>query len=639
MPEYLSPGVYVEEVATGPRPIEGVSTSTAGMAGPTERGPVMPRLVTSWPDYQRWFGGYINDFFLPYAVQGFFENGGQRVFVARVVGPNAGTATLSLPTTGAPLVLTAIGPGRWGNNILVRVRTGSQADTNAIPPRDYFRLTLLYYADGIPVPFVDPTNRANLADTRRREPDVIEDYDNLSVDPNSPNSVVATLNARSRLVSIQAGPVLRPTNVEFPDVNSAPARPLTIASVDLATSPAANNTVLRLQAVGPGAWPNAIPITVSAGTAAGFRIQVGGEDYDNQTLATILGSINGASQIVRASWVSTAPPAPPVPSIPDNGAFAFTPGQGNGSSGGTDVAPPTVASFVGNDQVPVDERTGLAGLEAIDEITLLVVPDEVGDNTRTITNEVINQCERLKDRFAIVSALRNQDNVATIRPPRDTTYAAFYYPWIRIFDAEIQDAVLVPSTGHVAGIYARTDSERGVHKAPANEVVRGVITRDLSNNRKPLEFTISKGEHDVLNPRGVNVIRDFRPDRRGIRVWGARTMSSDAMWKYVNVRRLFIFVEESIDEGTQWVVFEPNDETTWSAVRRSVTNFLISVWRSGGLMGTTEEEAFFVKCDRTTMTQDDIDNGRLVCLIGIAPVKPAEFVIFRISQKTADAEA
>jgi uncharacterized protein len=636
MPEYLSPGVYVEEVATGPRPIEGVSTSTAGMAGPAERGPVMPRLVTSWPDYQRWFGGYINDAFLPYAVQGFFENGGQRVFVARVVGPNAGTATLSLPTAGAPFVLTATGPGRWGNNLLARVRPGSQAAPTANPPRDYFRLTLLYYADGIPVPFIDPTNRVNLADSRRLEPDVIEDYDNLSVDPNSPNSVVATINARSRLVSIQPGPVLRPTDVEFPDAASAPPRPLTFATVDLLTGDP--NTVLRLQAIGPGAWPNAFPITVGPGTATGFRVQVGAEDFDDQTPATIVDTINSLSQIVRASWVQTAPPAPIVPSAPAAGAFAFTPGAGNGASGGSDVAP-TVASFVGNDQLPVDERTGLAGLEAIDEISLLLVPDEVSDNTRTITNEVINQCERLRDRFAIVTAFRNQDNVATIRPPRDTTYAAFYYPWIHIFDAEIQDAVLVPSTGHVAGIYARTDIERGVHKAPANEVVRGVILRDLSNNRKPLEFTISKGEHDILNPRGVNVLRDFRADRRGIRVWGARTMSSDGAWKYVNVRRLFLFVEESIDEGTQWVVFEPNDEITWSAVRRSVTNFLIRVWRSGGLMGTTEEEAFFVKCDRTTMTQDDIDNGRLVCLIGIAPVKPAEFVIFRISQKTADAEA
>ena len=165
-----------------------------------------------------------------------------------------------------------------------------------------------------------------------------------------------------------------------------------------------------------------------------------------------------------------------------------------------------------------------------------------------------------------------------------------------------------------------------------------MLTRDLDATRKPLEFTVTKGQQDILNPRGVDVIRDFRHHQRGIRVWGARTMSTDTQWKYVNVRRLFIFVEQSIDRGTQWVVFEPNDETTWARVTRSIENFLISVWRSGALMGTTQEEAFFVRCDQTTMTQDDIDNGRLICYIGIAPVKPAEFVIFRISQKTIEAQ-
>jgi len=208
-----------------------------------------------------------------------------------------------------------------------------------------------------------------------------------------------------------------------------------------------------------------------------------------------------------------------------------------------------------------------------------------------------------------------------------------------VFDPLSQDFILVPPAGHVAGIYARTDIERGVHKAPANEEVRGIITQDLNGSRGPLEFKLTKGDHDILNPRGIDVIRDFRTSRRGVRVWGARTMTSDPEWKYVNVRRLFIFVEESIDQGTQWVVFEPNDEYTWARVRRSITNFLITVWRSGALMGTTQDEAFFVKVDRTTMTQDDLDNGRLICYIGIAPVKPAEFVIFRISQKTADAAA
>ena len=286
------------------------------------------------------------------------------------------------------------------------------------------------------------------------------------------------------------------------------------------------------------------------------------------------------------------------------------------------------------------QRRGLAGLEVIDEISLLCVPDEARPGMSAVTDEMVNQCERLKDRFAILSVDDRSGNIgaAAPRPPRDSTYGAIYYPWIRVVNPLTKDYPLIPPSGHVTGIYARTDIERGVHKAPANYEVRGMVARDLDGTRKPMEHIVTKGQQDLLNPRGVNVIRDFRADRRGIRVWGARTMSSDTQWKYVNVRRLFIFVEESIDEGTQWVVFEPNDEPTWARVRRSIGNFLTSVWRSGALMGTTAEEAFFVKCDRTTMTQDDIDNGRLICYIGIAPVKPAEFVIFRISQKTIEAE-
>jgi uncharacterized protein len=275
---------------------------------------------------------------------------------------------------------------------------------------------------------------------------------------------------------------------------------------------------------------------------------------------------------------------------------------------------------------------GLAAMSAVDEISLLIVPDEVRTGLEPLTSNVIDQCEILKDRFAIVSATQNDAGAGPdgIDPPRDTSYAGFYYPWIEIFDPSINGIRLIPPTGHIAGIFARTDVERGVHKAPANEVVRG------ANN---LQLPVPKGDQDILNPKGVNCIRDFRPDGRGIRLWGARTMSSDGQWKYVNVRRLFLYVEESIDEGTQWVVFEPNDDTTWSRVRRSLTNFLLRVWRDGALMGTTAEEAFFGKCDRTTMTQDDLDNGRLICYVGIAPVKPAEFVIFRISQKTVETAA
>jgi phage tail sheath protein FI len=197
--------------------------------------------------------------------------------------------------------------------------------------------------------------------------------------------------------------------------------------------------------------------------------------------------------------------------------------------------------------------------------------------------------------------------------------------------------MLVPPSGHVAGIYARVDVERGMHQAPANEVVRGIVTRGLQLGQEPLSHTLNKSQQEVLNPRGINVIRDFRPESRGIRVWGARTMSSDAEWKYVNVRRLFIFLEQSIERGTQWVASEPNTERTWLVVRTAIGNFLTTVWRNGALMGSRPEEAFFVTCDRTTMTQTDIDSGRLICEIGIALVRPAEFVIFRIGQKTMEA--
>jgi phage tail sheath protein FI len=208
----------------------------------------------------------------------------------------------------------------------------------------------------------------------------------------------------------------------------------------------------------------------------------------------------------------------------------------------------------------------------------------------------------------------------------DTQHAAFYYPWIVIDDPKTHTRKLVPPGGHVLGVYARTDTERGVFKAPANETVRGALD---------LEAGIDERTQDMLNPRGVNAIRRF--PGRGILVWGARTLSSDSIWKYVNVRRLASFLERSIDVGTQWVVFEPNDPKLWAAVTDTIRQFLRSQWRLGALFGRTEEEAFFITCDARVMTRDDILNGRLVCEIGIALVRPAEFVVFRIFQNTAEA--
>jgi uncharacterized protein len=254
-----------------------------------------------------------------------------------------------------------------------------------------------------------------------------------------------------------------------------------------------------------------------------------------------------------------------------------------------------------------------------------LVSASAGIWSTAVQSALINHCETLRYRFAILDPPDNLgiEDIMAFRSPFDTKFAALYYPWVEVLDPSTVQSVDVPPSGHVAGIYAQTDNTRGVWKAPANVEIAQItqISQD-----------VNKREQELLNPIGINALRFF-PDR-GNRVWGARTLSSDSSWKYINVKRLFIYVEASIDAGTQWVVFEPNDATLWARVRQTITDFLTTTWLAGALQGTTADQAFFVKCDMTTMTQDDIDNGRLICVIGIAPVKPAEFVIFRIQQYT-----
>ncbi len=294
-------------------------------------------------------------------------------------------------------------------------------------------------------------------------------------------------------------------------------------------------------------------------------------------------------------------------------------------------------TYIGKDHADPERRTGLYTLRNVEEISIVAAP---GRTSPKMQNELISHCELLRYRFAVLDAAPPpNDSMANVQAQRqqfDTKYAALYHPWLVIPDPYPASAGTlpdypIPPSGHMLGIYARTDIERGVHKAPANEVVRGVTG---------LQRLLNKEQHDILNPYpvNINVIRDFRPNNRGIRVYGGRVITSDSDWKYVNVRRLLIFIEASIDRGLQWVVFEPNAEPLWARVRRSITNFLTLVWRNGALEGTKVEEAFFVKCDRTTMTQTDIDQGRLICLVGVAPVKPAEFVIVRIGLWTAHAD-
>jgi hypothetical protein len=291
----------------------------------------------------------------------------------------------------------------------------------------------------------------------------------------------------------------------------------------------------------------------------------------------------------------------------------------------------TADTYVGD----VSDRTGFGGLEALEDVTMLVVPDLMSayergaiddEGLKAIQLAMIAHCELMSDRVAILDSPPGL-NAQQLKDWRmdfagyDSKYATLYWPWIKVMDPATGKPTMMPPSGAIAGVWARNDETRGVHKAPANEIVRGAIA---------LELNITKGEHDVLNPIGVNCIRSF--PGQGIRIWGARTLSSDPEWRYLNVRRLFNFVEKSILLGTNWVVFEPNDPALWDRVRRTIVMFLRRVWQTGALFGRTPSEAFFVKCDEENNPPENRDAGILTVEIGIAPVKPAEFVVFRLSQ-------
>lgn len=512
MPTYLTPGVYVEEVQSGARPIEGVGTAVAAFVGFAGTGPFhTPTLVTGWDQYTRLFGGFTEGTYLAHAVHGYFANGGGAAYVVRIGG--------SAEDASAP----AAGGDR-------------RRETAAAQPVELggFLLAARPGVCGVTVEIADAGGE-NPAEDRFR------------VLVGQGGQVVETYEVSTR------------KNVKGYLVNQARASRL-------------------------------IEVTEQRGAAQSRPA--------NQTVA-----------------LADAPPAPPEPPAPGPGAAARL----------------DPAEYIGD----AGARTGIGGLETVDEITMVAVPDLMSahgrgdvdaEGVRTVQLAVIAHCEQMGDRVAVldtppgltaqrVRAWRNDE------AGYDSRYATLYYPWVRVFDPAAGRNTTVPPSGHIAGVWARSDAERGVHKAPANEVVRGAVD---------LELRLSKGEQDLLNPIGVNCVRAF--PGRGVRVWGARTLSSDPAWRYLNVRRLFNYLEESILLGTQWVVFEPNDDRLWSSIRRNVTAFLTEEWRRGALFGRTAEEAFYVKCDRDNNPQESIDQGRVVCEIGVSPVKPAEFVVFRLAQ-------
>ena len=511
MPTYLSPGVYVQEVEAGTRPIEGVGTAVAAFVGLAAKGPVnQPTLVSNWTQFSETFGDFVPGSYLAHSVYGYFLNGGGNCYIVRIGADGADgdgqkpKAKQVKAVAGPPMVEVAgyriIGKSTAANPKPITVEFDAPGGDGA--PEDQFRMTVT---------------------VEGRQPEV---FDNVTT-KKGPNNVATKVSAESKLVTVEE-----------------------VLSGGALTKP--DRGTVHLQAPEP------------------------------------------------------------------------------------EPEPPSADALSADDYVgDAADRTGFSGLEAVDEVTMVAIPDLTaayeqgaidGETLKAVQLALIAYCELMGDRVAVIDPPPGL-NAQQVKQWRvddagyDSKYAALYWPRLKVLDPSEGIHRFIPPSGHIAGVWARNDDTRGVHKAPANEVIRGVTS---------LETNITSTEQELLNPIGVNCVRAF--PGRGIRVWGARTLSSDAAWRYVNVRRLFNYLEESILQGTQWAVFEPNDPALWSRIRRTISAFLTNEWRKGALFGTTPGEAFFVKCDAETNPAEGIDAGQVVCQVGVAPVKPAEFVIFQLSQ-------
>ena len=679
MPEYLAPGVYVEETSFRSKSIEGVSTTTTGFVGATRFGPTsgVPELLTSLSDFERIYGGLdpllfedpedtgatVN--YMAQGVRAYFENGGQLLYVSRLFKPGSNDPLDPADPGGVscstgqiqcfsnppedPINLRARYPGVAGNiSLILTVHVGQNVlagvlhdPSNPSGPKDpvlrgvndydlvwiqqnslsppatglywaenYFDTTLRQWLwrfhpeSGSPLPLASTSSppsqglmpgvdvvKVVTISVEVDYPDVFPRsgvYQNLTFHPDHPNSLSKFfgLNPSSRELALTVPLVFDPKS-ELTDNGPMIAR-------ILLTQPRTAVEIGRLnRLLFPPSFP---PTSPPSSPPANF-------DY------TIFGTL-GYSQLANSDRQFTI-----------------------ALDGGSDGNRPGPDEYEGQDIDP-KAKTGLKALEDLSDIAIVAAPGySAGANTSNdkfnnmlqTTTLLIAHAENMRYRIVILDSVDGSalSDVRNYRSQLDSKYAALYYPWVTILDPITQNEINLPGSGFVAGLYADNDILYGVQKAPANMVVQLAIG---------FEFMLNKGQQEVLNPEGINCFRFF--ENRGYRLWGARTISSDTEWMYVNLRRYFNYLEHSIDLGTQWVVFENNDPTTWSLVEQTVGGFLRSEWQGGALVGAKPEQAYFVRCDNTTMTQADIENGRLIVLVGASPVYPAEFVIFRIGQWT-----
>jgi phage tail sheath protein FI len=642
MPEYLAPGVFVEETSFRAKSIEGVSTTITGFVGPTRYGPIdLPcELLTSVLEFERAFGSRAQLVFdetnalhnyVWHGVRAFFEEGGNKLYVTRVFRRidnqeydgfdetddmegafyKDGHARAELPRTASAsskdtLKVHARYPGASGNarvsfrldvgqNILASTKTGPTV-------AGLLAWDVVMILSGSTPATTDVFNVAEWDGVNGRW-QFRDRNDQLTTLDDFP----AGTTIQNITLSVEVIPLDDPDSAQIWSDLALDSRHATLGAKD---------SVQEQFLFDPDdpTKNRSIPIVIDAGSL----------DKGLEVLNALLDA--------DAAAPAHSPLLEPALEDPES-----TPAQRTIElvlQGGNDGTRPSADDYEGRAEVTSTLKSGLKQFEDLEDISIVAAPGSTfglqngyADDGKAIIRALITHCEAMKYRIAVLDS-GNGQTVADVRQLRgelDSKYAALYYPWIKVLDPLTRVPIVLPPSGFVAGIYARNDINRAVYKAPANEVV---------NLAMGFEVMLNKSQQEVLNPDGVNAFRFF--EGRGYRLWGARTISSDPEWKYVNLRRYFAYLERSIDKGTQWAVFEPNGDQLWANVRRTISDFLFNEWSMGALLGDKPETAYFVKCDRSTMTQDDLDNGRLVCLIGVAPLKPAEFVIFRIGQWTGD---
>ncbi|MYS85056.1 phage tail sheath subtilisin-like domain-containing protein [Embleya scabrispora] len=636
------PGVYIEETEPA-APIQGVSTSVAAFIGISGQGPIAePTLVTSPDAFTAQFGPPVDGgdvpYYLPLAVDGFFRNGGTQCFVLRVGTATPAGADLPGRATGAPAVARAValldGPDGAGGSVRV-------TDSSALGA------ALTAAGAGTDLPVARGTANITAVDATRRVL-TVNAVDGLAAG----ERVVVAKGAETRKLRVRS--VQAPDTIVLDEGLSGATDFVggTVTSDDLA----AGDTVLRFTVPAGIALRPLVPVGSSVRIGDGTNTEwgiVAAVTNDALTLRRPLTKVYrlaGPTRVATAEFdltvtdrdgnaatypnLSTTPSHPRWwggPVVPRSylriviSPNAPTPVGDPRPKAGTYVLAGAVADDPATSWADVAGRIDehLKLLRPIDEISLVLAP---GCTDIGAQRAIVEHCESLYDRFAILDSAPGID-VVTVKAQRaqltgalDKGFAALYYPWIQLRDPAKVAVVLQPPSGHIAGIYAHTDATRGVHKAPANVGIAGALG---------LERRLGDADQGLLNPDGVNALR-ILPGRGSPVVWGARTTTGDRNWQYINVRRLFLFLEESIQEGLRGAVFEPNDLELWGRLRHTLTEFLTRVWRDGALFGAKAKDAFFVRIDEALNPPSTRKLGLLYIEIGVQPVYPAEFIVVRI---------